>query len=316
MAKSKNMLVTGGAGFLGSNLIRRLLSDTQDLSIVCVDNLQTGSLKKLGNLIDHQNFKFLEQDIIENCDVQIDGIWNLACAASPPAYQADPIHTLKTSVIGVLNLAELARTQNVPILHTSTSEVYGDPLVDIQSEDYWGNVNPIGKRSCYDEGKRAAETLLFDYSRIHQLNCKVVRIFNTYGPGMSHDDGRVVSNFIVQALKGSPITIYGDGTQTRSFCYVDDMIDGFVKMFEHQHAFTGPINLGNPIEFTMLELADLVLDLCGSNSDLEFQPLPDDDPKQRKPDISKAKSELDWEPKVSLKDGLIKTITYFDATMP
>ena len=306
-----NVLVTGGVGFLGSHLCDRLLKNGDIESLVCLDNLQTGFLKNVEHLTSSNRFSFVESDVIETPSYEVDQIWNLACAASPPLYQKDPIHTFKTSVFGCYHLANLALEQDARLFHTSTSEVYGDPEISPQPENYWGNVNPIGIRSCYDEGKRAAETLLFDYKRTKQLDLKVVRIFNTYGPRMSPSDGRVVSNFIVQALQGEDITIYGDGLQTRSFCYVDDLIDAFLLVMNTDSSISGPINTGNPGEFTVLELAEKVLKLTGSKSKLVYKDLPQDDPRQRRPDISSAKQVCNWEPQVSLSDGLKETIAYF-----
>ncbi len=303
----KKILVTGGAGFLGSHLCQRLLLEGHH--VLCVDNFFTGSMKNIYFMIGNPFFEFIRQDICLPLYVEVDEIYNLACPASPKYYQQDPIQTMKTSILGTFNMLGLAKRTGAKILHTSTSEIYGDPKEHPQTEEYWGNVNPIGIRACYDEGKRAAETLCFDYYRKHDVDVKVVRIFNTYGPRMARDDGRVVSNFIVQALEGYPITIYGDGSQTRSFCYVDDMIDGIVSMMTSN--ITGPINLGNPNEFTVKELAMQVLHLTHSSSKIEHEKLPMDDPKQRKPDISMAKSELNWEPKIQLKQGLERTIEYF-----
>lgn len=305
----KRILVTGGAGFVGSHLIDRLLE--QGHEVICVDNLFTGSKRNIDHLHNHNRFEFIRHDVTFPLYVEVDEIYNLACPASPVHYQYDPVQTTKTSVHGAINMLGLAKRLNCKIFQASTSEVYGDPSIHPQPESYWGNVNPIGIRSCYDEGKRCAETLFFDYHRQHNLNIKVVRIFNTYGPRMHHADGRVVSNFIVQALLGDPITIYGDGSQTRSFCYVDDLVEGFIRFMESPSEVTGPINMGNPGEFTMLELAEKVIRLTGTKSTLTFQDLPSDDPKQRRPDISLAKSALDWEPKVDLEQGLIRTIDYF-----
>ena len=306
-----NVLVTGGAGFLGSHLCDRLLKNADVESLTCLDNLQTGHLNNVEHLQKSNRFFFAEKDVIDTPRYHVNQIWNLACAASPPLYQKDPIHTFKTSIFGCYNLANLAIEQGARLFHTSTSEVYGDPEISPQSEAYWGNVNPVGIRSCYDEGKRAAETLLFDYKRTKQLDLKVVRIFNTYGPKMSPSDGRVVSNFIVQALQSEDITIYGDGTQTRSFCYVDDLIDAFLLVMNTDTSFSGPINIGNPVEFTILELAEKVLSQTKSKSKIVFRDLPQDDPQQRRPDISLAKEVCDWEPGVSLDDGLAETIAYF-----
>ena len=303
------ILVTGGAGFLGSHLCDRLAK--RGFHVVCMDNLYTGSEENISHLLGLTNFEFLKQDVVEPVDLQFDVIYNLACPASPPHYQRDPVATTRTSVLGAMNMLDLARKNNIPILQASTSEVYGDPEIHPQTETYWGNVNPIGDRSCYDEGKRCAETLFFDYHRQYATQVRVVRIFNTYGPRMHPNDGRVVSNFIVQALLGQDLTIYGDGQQTRSFCYVDDMIDGFLNMMESSNSVIGPVNLGNPNEFTMLELAEKVRELTGGSSKLVFKPLPSDDPKQRKPDIALAKEKLSWAPTVELEEGLSKTIEYF-----
>jgi UDP-glucuronate decarboxylase len=305
----KKILVTGGAGFLGSHLCERLLSDGHD--VLCVDNFYTGTKQNIAHLIGNPYFEVMRHDVTFPLYVEVEQIYNLACPASPIHYQYDPVQTTKTSVHGAINMLGLAKRVKARILQASTSEVYGDPELHPQLENYWGRVNPIGIRSCYDEGKRCAETLFFDYWRQHQLEIKVMRIFNTYGPLMHPNDGRVVSNFIVQALKGEDITIYGDGSQTRSFCYVDDLIDGMVMLMDSPSGFTGPVNMGNPSEFTMIELAEYVLSLVGSQSKIVFMPLPQDDPKQRQPDISLAKKELDWEPKVGLIEGLKKTITYF-----
>jgi UDP-glucuronate decarboxylase len=307
----KKILITGGAGFLGSHLSERLLNEGN--KIYCLDNFYTGFKRNVEHLLDHQDFELIEHDVIEPLDklnLDVDQIYNLACPASPPHYQQDPIFTTKTAIFGVINCLELGRKTGARVFQASTSEVYGDPLVHPQPESYWGSVNPIGIRSCYDEGKRVGETLMFDYHRQHGVDIRVVRIFNTYGPRMNPEDGRVVSNFIVQALKGENITIYGDGKQTRSFCYVDDLIEGFVRLM-NQDEVVGPINCGNPGEFTMLELAEKVLEKVDSASKLTFHPLPGDDPKQRKPDISLAKKHLDWEPTVNLDAGLDKAIAYF-----
>lgn len=308
-AKFGRMLITGGAGFLGSHLCDRLIADGHD--VLCVDNFFTGSKDNIRHLLSHPRFELLRHDVTFPLYVEVDQIYNLACPASPVHYQHDPVQTTKTSVHGAINMLGLAKRTRARIFQASTSEVYGDPEVHPQPESYWGRVNPIGPRSCYDEGKRCAETLFFDYHRQHRLEIKVVRIFNTYGPRMHPNDGRVVSNFIVQALKGEDITVYGDGQQTRSFCYVDDMIEGFVRMMNSPADFTGPVNLGNPGEFTMLELAEKVLKIVGGISKLSFHPLPVDDPKQRQPDIRLAKEKLDWEPKVCLEDGLKETVAYF-----
>jgi len=306
----KRILVTGGAGFLGSHLCEKLLG--QGHEILCVDNFFTGRRANVAHLLDHPRFELMRHDVTFPLYVEVDEIYNLACPASPIHYQFDPVQTTKTSVHGAINMLGLAKRTRAKIFQASTSEVYGDPSVHPQPEAYWGNVNPIGPRSCYDEGKRCAETLFFDYFRQHKTRIKVARIFNTYGPKMHPNDGRVVSNFIVQALKGEPITIYGDGQQTRSFCYASDLIEGFVRLMNTDDSITGPLNLGNPGEFTMKELAELVLELTGSKSKLEFRPLPADDPRQRKPDISQAQEKLGWQPTVPLKDGLVKTIAYFD----
>lgn len=303
------VLVTGGAGFLGSHLCDRLMARGED--VLCVDNFYTGSKDNVKHLFDHPHFELMRHDVTFPLYVEVDAIYNLACPASPVHYQYDPVQTTKTSVHGAINMLGLAKRVKAKILQASTSEVYGDPEVHPQPERYWGKVNPIGIRSCYDEGKRCAETLFFDYWRQHQLRIKVVRIFNTYGPRMHPNDGRVVSNFIVQALRGQDITIYGDGMQTRSFCYVDDLIDAMVRAMDTPDGFTGPVNIGNPGEFSMLALAETVIRLAGSRSKLVFQPLPSDDPKQRQPDISLAQETLGWQPRVSLEDGLKETIAYF-----
>ena len=310
MQSSKTILVTGGAGFLGSHLCDRLIAQGHD--IICVDNFFTGSKRNIAHLLDHPRFEFLRHDVTFPLYVEVDEIYNLACPASPIHYQHDPVQTTKTSVHGAINMLGLAKRLRGRIFQASTSEVYGDPTIHPQTEDYWGNVNPIGSRSCYDEGKRCAETLFFDYHRQLKLDIKVARIFNTYGPRMHPNDGRVVSNFIVQALRGEPITIYGDGSQTRSFCYVDDLIDGFIRLMESPADITGPINLGNPGEFTIRELAELTIEMTGSKSRLAFLPLPADDPKQRQPSIALAKEKLGWQPTVPLKEGLAHTIDYFD----
>ena len=308
------ILVTGGAGFLGSNLCERLVKDPENY-VYCLDNLQTGRTENIRALMDKPNFRFIQHDIVEPIELAVEQIYNAACPASPPAYQADPVHTLKTSVCGILNMLEMAKKHNATVLQFSTSEVYGDAQVHPQPESYWGNVNPDGIRSCYDEGKRAAETLCFDYQRQYGVKIKVIRIFNTYGPKMDPADGRVISNFVNQALRGEDITVYGDGKQTRSFCYVDDLIEGIVRMMNSPEEVTGPVNLGNPGEFTMLELAEEVLGQICSNSKLVFCELPKDDPKQRRPDITKAKQLLEWEPKVPLREGLGKTIAYYKGLM-
>ncbi len=303
------ILVSGGAGFLGSHLCERLLAQGDD--VLCVDNFFTGNKANIAHLMGNPRFELMRHDVTFPLYVEVNRIFNLACPASPVHYQNNPVQTTKTSVHGAINMLGLAKRTRSRILQASTSEVYGDPLVHPQPEEYWGNVNPIGIRSCYDEGKRCAETLFFDYYRQYNLPIKVIRIFNTYGPRMDPKDGRVVSNFIVQALQGEDISIYGDGHQTRSFCYVDDLIEGMMRMMESPAAFIGPINLGNPNEFTMLQLAELVIKLTGSRSKIMFQPLPSDDPRQRKPDLSLAKSKLSWVPKVALEDGLKETIRYF-----
>lgn len=303
------ILITGGAGFLGSHLCERLLNEGND--IICLDNFFTGTKENVAHLLGKPHFELMRHDVTSPLYVEVDQIYNLACPASPIHYQHDPVKTTKTNVHGAINMLGLAKRTKATIFQASTSEVYGDPEVHPQPEPYWGRVNPIGPRSCYDEGKRCAETLFFDYQRQHDLNIKVVRIFNTYGPRMHPNDGRVISNFIVQALKGENITIYGNGQQTRSFCYVDDLIEGFVVMMKSERGFTGPVNLGNPGEFTMLELAEKVLHLVGGKSQLTFHPLPADDPRQRQPDITLAKAKLGWEPKVALDDGLKLTIDYF-----
>ncbi len=305
----KRILVTGGAGFIGSHLCTRLVNEGND--VVCVDNFFTGSKKNIESLFDAHNFELIRHDVTKELLVEVDQIYNLACPASPVHYQYNPVKTMKTSVMGAINMLGLAKRVKARILQASTSEVYGNPSVHPQPEEYWGNVNPIGIRACYDEGKRAAETLFFDYHRQNGVDIKVVRIFNTYGSNMNANDGRVVSNFIVQALKGEDITIYGDGTQTRSFCYVDDLVEGMIRMMNSRDGFTGPVNLGNPGEFTMLELAKKVIALTGSKSKIIYQSLPQDDPKQRKPVIDLAKKELYWEPKIPLDEGLVKTIEYF-----
>ena len=301
-------LVTGGAGFLGSHLCERLLNDGHE--VLCLDNYFTGRLQNVSHLRDNRNFELIRHDVTEPILLEVDRIFNLACPASPVHYQFNPVKTIKTSVMGAINMLGLAKRVHARILQASTSEVYGDPAVHPQKEDYWGNVNSIGIRSCYDEGKRVAETLFMDYHRQNKVDIRIVRIFNTYGPRMLMNDGRVVSNFIVQALKGEDLTIYGDGSQTRSFCYVDDLIEAFVRMMD-QDEFIGPVNIGNPGEFTMLELAHAVLEQTGSKSKIVYQPLPGDDPKMRRPDITLAKKTLGWEPKVNLFDGLQKTIEYF-----
>lgn len=306
---SKKILVTGGAGFIGSHLCERLIRAGHD--VLCVDNYFTGSKQNIAHLLNEPLFEVMRHDVTFPLYTEVERIFNLACPASPVHYQFDPVQTTKTSVHGAINMLGLAKRVRARILQASTSEVYGDPEVHPQTEGYWGRVNPIGIRSCYDEGKRCAETLFFDYFRQHSVDIKVIRIFNTYGPRMSANDGRVVSNFIVQALRGEDITIYGDGSQTRSFCYVDDLVEGMLRMMETEPGFTGPVNIGNPGEFTMLELAEKVISQVGSKSKLVYKPLPQDDPRQRKPDISLAKSKLAWEPRVHLDDGLKETIAYF-----
>ena len=305
----KKLLVTGGAGFLGSHLCERLLDAGHD--VLCVDNFFTGTKSNVAHLLKHPRFELMRHDVTFSLYVEVKEIYNLACPASPIHYQFDPVQTTKTSVHGAINMLGLAKRVKAKILQASTSEVYGDPEIHPQTEGYWGRVNPVGPRSCYDEGKRCAETLFFDYWRQHRLPIKVVRIFNTYGPRMHPNDGRVVSNFVMQALRGEDITIYGDGQQTRSFCYVDDLIEAMIRVMATPEDFTGPINIGNPTEFTIRELAEQVLSLTGSRSRLVFKPLPIDDPKQRQPDIALAKKTIDWSPSVALKDGLEKTISYF-----
>lgn len=306
----KKILVTGGAGFLGSHLCEKLLQEGNE--VICMDNFFTGSKRNVVKLLDNPYFEIFRHDITEPASLEVDEIYNLACPASPIHYQYDPIKTVQTSVMGAINMLGLAKRTGAKVLQASTSEVYGDPSVHPQPETYWGNVNPIGIRSCYDEGKRCAETLFFDYHRQNGVRIKVVRIFNTYGPNMHPNDGRVVSNFIVQALKGKDITIYGDGSQTRSFCYCDDLIRGFLAMMATGDEVTGPINIGNPGEFTIRQLAELVIDLTGSKSKLVYEPLPSDDPTQRKPVIDKARDILGWEPTIPLREGLVRTIAYFD----
>jgi len=303
------ILVTGGAGFLGSHLCERLLDE--DHEVICLDNFYTGTKANISHLISHPKFEVIRHDVTSPLQIEIDLILNFACPASPVHYQKDPVQTIKTSVHGAINMLDLARNTGATILQASTSEVYGDPEVHPQHEEYWGRVNPIGIRSCYDEGKRCAETLFFDYHREYGLNIKVIRIFNTYGPRMQLNDGRVVSNFIIQALKNEDLTIFGDGTQTRSFCYVDDLIEGIIRFIKTPKSVTGPINLGNPVEFSMLELAEAVIRLTGSSSKIVFRDLPSDDPRQRKPLILKAIDEIGWQPKIQLEEGLEKTISYF-----
>ena len=309
----KRVLVTGGAGFLGSHLCERLLADGND--VLCVDNYFTGRRANVAHLLDNPNFEVMRHDITFPLYVEVDEIYNLACPAAPIHYQFDPVQTTKVSVHGAINVLGLAKRTKAKIFQASTSEVYGDPQVHPQKEDYWGHVNPIGVRSCYDEGKRCAETLFFDYYRQCATRIKVARIFNTYGPRMHVNDGRVVSNFVVQALRGEDITLYGDGSQTRSFCYVDDLIEGVVRLMNTPDEVTGPMNLGNPVEFTIRQLAELVFELVGTKPRLVFKPLPSDDPRQRQPDITLAKEALAWEPKIALRDGLIRTIVYFDALL-
>lgn len=311
--KKKRVLVTGGAGFVGSNLCEYLLN--KGYEVICLDNFFTGNKENITHLLPNKNFEVIRHDVTTPISVEVDEIYNLACPASPPYYQHDPVQTTRTSVLGAINMLDLARRLKCPILQASTSEVYGDPEVHPQVESYWGNVNPIGLRSCYDEGKRVAETLFFDYYRQYNVPIRVIRIFNTYGPKMDPNDGRVVSNFIVQALRGEDITIYGDGSQTRSFQYVDDLIQGMVKMMENKSDFTGPVNLGNPGEFTIGELANKVIALTGSKSKVVQKELPKDDPKKRRPDISLAKAQLNWEPLISLDEGLPKTIAYFKTVL-
>ncbi len=314
MSSAKKILVTGGAGFLGSHLCDRLIA--QGHQVVCLDSFFTGSERNIAALSGNPAFTLMRHDVVDPVRIEgLDEIYNLACPASPVHYQYDPIHTMKTSVLGALNMLELARATGAKVFQASTSEVYGDPAVHPQPESYWGNVNSIGIRSCYDEGKRAAETLFFDYQRAHKLRIKVVRIFNTYGPRMAADDGRVVSNFIVQALRGEDLTVYGDGSQTRSFCYADDLVEGFMRLMNSDDGVVGPVNMGNPGEFTMIELTERVLRLTGSKSKLVYMPLPQDDPRQRQPDIARAKALLGWEPVVELEQGLERTIAYFRAVL-
>lgn len=313
MHLTNRVLVTGGAGFIGSHICERLIA--KGYEVLCLDNFFTGARSNVAHLLDSKTFELMRHDVTFPLFVEVDQIYNLACPASPIHYQFDPVQTTKTSVHGAINMLGLAKRTKARILQASTSEVYGDPSVHPQEESYWGNVNPIGPRSCYDEGKRCAETLFFDYHRQHDLDIKVARIFNTYGPRMHPNDGRVVSNFIVQALKGEDITLYGDGQQTRSFCYVDDLVEGLIRLMESPDGVTGPINLGNPGEFTIRELAEHVIDLTGSSSNLTHKPLPQDDPKQRQPDITRAKNQLDWAPDIALRDGLQKTIAYFDGLL-
>ncbi len=313
MHTHKRILVTGGAGFIGSHLCERLIA--QGAEVLCADNFFTGTRTNVAHLIGHPMFELVRHDVTFPLYVEVDEIYNLACPASPVHYQHDPVQTTKTSVHGAINMLGLAKRVKAKILQASTSEVYGDPTVHPQPEEYWGNVNPIGPRSCYDEGKRCAETLFFDYHRQHQLNIKVARIFNTYGPRMHPNDGRVVSNFIIQALNNEPITLYGDGSQSRAFCYVDDLVEGLMRFMNTDDAITGPMNLGNTGEFTIRDLAELVVELTGSRSQIASRPLPQDDPRQRRPDITKAEKTIGWEPKVPLREGLEKTITYFNALL-
>ncbi|MEL7284060.1 MAG: UDP-glucuronic acid decarboxylase family protein [Pseudomonadota bacterium] len=313
MHLTKRVLITGGAGFIGSHICERLIE--KGYEVLCVDNFFTGTRSNIAHLLGESSFELMRHDVTFPLFVETDQIYNMACPASPIHYQFDPVQTTKTSVHGAINMLGLAKRTRARILQASTSEVYGDPSVHPQEESYWGNVNPIGPRSCYDEGKRCAETLFFDYHRQHKLDIKVARIFNTYGPRMHPNDGRVVSNFIMQALRGDDITLYGDGEQTRSFCYVDDLVEGLIRLMESPDGVTGPINLGNPGEFTIKELAEHVIDLTGSSSKMIHQPLPQDDPKQRQPNIERAKRDLDWEPTIALKDGLTKTIAYFDGLL-
>ena len=309
----KRILITGGAGFLGSHLCDRLLKEGND--ILCLDNFFTGNKNNIAHLLGHPHFELIRHDIINPIYLEVDKIYNLACPASPVHYQFNPIKTVKTNVMGAINVLGIAKRTKAKILQASTSEVYGDPDVHPQKESYWGRVNPIGIRSCYDEGKRAAECLMMDYRRQNAVNAKIVRIFNTYGPRMAVNDGRVVSNFIIQALQGKNITVYGDGNHTRSFCYCDDLIDGLIKMMNSADDFFGPVNIGNPSEFTILQLARMIIDLTDSNSKIDFQPLPADDPTQRKPDITLAENKLDWQPKIALTQGLVTTIQYFRDTL-
>jgi UDP-glucuronate decarboxylase len=306
---TKRILITGGAGFLGSHLCERLLGEGND--ILCLDNFFTGSKDNIAHLLGHPRFELIRHDITNPIYLEVDEIYNLACPASPVHYQFNPIKTIKTNVMGAINVLGIAKRTKARVLQASTSEVYGDPDIHPQPESYWGRVNPIGIRSCYDEGKRAAECLMMDYRRQNAVNTKIVRIFNTYGPRMAVNDGRVVSNFIIQALRGQDITVYGDGSHTRSFCYCDDLIEGLIRMMNSPDDFFGPVNIGNPGEFTILELAQRVIDLTGSSSQIDFQPLPADDPAQRKPDIARAKNKLGWQPKISLEQGLVSTIKYF-----
>jgi len=313
MLERKSILVSGGAGFLGSHLCERLVGAGHD--VLCVDNFFTGTRRNIDHLLNHPRFELMRHDVTFPLYVEVDEIYNLACPASPIHYQHDPVQTTKTSVHGAINMLGLAKRMKCRIFQASTSEIYGDPTVHPQREDYWGNTNPIGPRSCYDEGKRCAETLFFDYHRQHKLSIKVARIFNTYGPRMHPNDGRVVSNFVVQALKGENITIYGDGSQTRSFCYVDDLVDGFIALMDSSADFTGPVNLGNPAEISIRQLAELIIEMAQSKSKLEYLPLPKDDPKQRRPDIALASERLGWRPTTNLRTGLERTISYFDGLL-
>lgn len=306
------ILITGGAGFIGSNLCARLLREGH--SVICLDNLYTGRKVNMADCLEHPRFEFIRHDVQEPIRLEVDQIYHLACPASPPAYQRNPIYTMKTSFLGTLNMLGLAKRLGVPVLIASTSEVYGDPLVHPQVEEYWGNVNPVGIRSCYDEGKRAAETLAADYRRFHGVDSRIIRIFNTYGPNMDPQDGRVVSNFIVQALRGKPITMYGDGQRTRSFCFIDDLVEGMIRVMNAPEC-PGPVNLGNPGEFTMMELAEKVMQLTGNRCELVYKPLPQDDPARRRPDISQAKTLLGWEPVISLDEGLRRTVDYFSEVL-
>jgi UDP-glucuronate decarboxylase len=310
MHLENRILITGGAGFIGSHLCERLLAEGEE--VLCIDNFYTSARRNIEPILDHRRFELVRHDVTFPLYVEVDEIYNLACPASPIHYQRDPVQTTKTSVHGAINMLGLAKRLKAKILQASTSEVYGDPTVHPQTEEYWGNVNTVGPRACYDEGKRCAETLFFDYYRQHRLRIKVARIFNTYGPRMHPNDGRVVSNFIVQALQNKPLTVYGDGSQSRSFCYVDDLVSGLIRLMKSGDEITGPINLGNPVEFTMRELADKVIALTGSRSVIEFRPLPQDDPRQRQPNIERARAQLGWAPEVRLEDGLKKTIAYFD----
>jgi UDP-glucuronate decarboxylase len=309
----KRILITGGAGFLGSHLCERLLKEGND--IICLDNFYTGNKNNIAHLRNHKHFEIIRHDIINPIYLEVDEIYNLACPASPVHYQLNPIKTIKTNIMGAINVLGIAKRTRAKILQASTSEVYGDPDMHPQQESYWGHVNPIGIRSCYDEGKRAAECLMMDYRRQNAVNTKIVRIFNTYGPRMAINDGRVVSNFIIQALQGKDITVYGNGNHTRSFCYCDDLIDGLIKMMNSADDFFGPVNIGNPGEFTMLQLAKMIIELTGSSSEINFQPLPEDDPAQRRPDITIAQKKLNWQPKIALQEGLLSTIQYFRDTL-